>query len=58
MLEMCYTYYSKRGDKMNEYKDYEEYEEYEEYDPFLEAPCDLTGFCGGQSCPYYHDCKG
>jgi hypothetical protein len=58
---MCYTYYSKRGDKMDEYKDYEEIEEeeeYEEYDPFLEAPCDLTGYCGGWSCPYYHDCKG
>jgi hypothetical protein len=49
--------------QMNEYKDYEDYEEeeyedYEEYEPFLEAPCDLTGFCGGRSCPYYHDCKG
>jgi hypothetical protein len=41
--------------QVNEYKDYEEYEEYE---PSLEALCDLTGYCEGMSCPYYHDCKG
>lgn len=25
---------------------------------YKEAPCDLTGYCAGTSCPYYFTCAG